>query len=104
MKHKKSWLFLVILCSILFIYSVLYNKGILPIEKRSIPYAATHSDSTKRYAYYTIFEEDSSTELMRIPLLVQIGDEILSADNNLYEVIRVEEDRAYARFLRKVKL
>lgn len=54
--------------------------------------------------YYTINDENSAVELMRVPVTVEPGDEVLSADNKLYQVVRVEGNQAYARFIKQVKL
>ncbi|MEG6587024.1 stage II sporulation protein P [Dendrosporobacter sp. 1207_IL3150] len=58
----------------------------------------------KVYDYYIIIDEQSGAELMYVPLVVSIGDEVLSEDNKLYEVVRVEENQAYARFKKDIKL
>lgn len=101
---RKNFVRITILCAFLLFYSFLYRENILPLERRTIPYAASDPTADKRYAYYTITDESGALELMRVPLLVQIDDEVLADDNKLYRVVRIEEDRAYAKFIRQVKL
>ncbi len=42
--------------------------------------------------------------LMEVPITVYVGDELLTEENQIYKVVRVEENRAYARFVEKVNL
>jgi len=58
----------------------------------------------KVYDYYMIIDEASGTTLMYIPLVAHVGDEVLSEDNKLYEIVRIEENRAYARFVRDINI
>ena len=53
----------------------------------------------KIHEYYIIYDEKSGRDLMYVPLVVSVGDEILTEDNHLYRIVRVEENRAYARFV-----
>jgi len=41
---------------------------------------------------------------MYVPLVVSVGDELISEDNRYYRIVRIEENRAYARFVRDVNL
>ncbi|VBB08498.1 Hypothetical protein LUCI_3771 [Lucifera butyrica] len=56
------------------------------------------------YDYYLILDEATGNHLMYVPLVVSVGDQVLSEDNKLYEIVKIEENRAYARFVRDVNL
>ena len=60
--------------------------------------------TTPIYDYYIIISEEDNSHLMYVPLTVHIGDEVLSEDNKIYKVVRIEENRAYARFVKNVNL
>ena len=52
------------------------------------------------YPYYFIYEEKSGHHLMTVSIVVTTGDELISEDNKLYRVVRVDENKAYARYAR----
>ncbi len=56
----------------------------------------------KVYDHYIILEEDSDRMLMYVPLVVSVGDELITEENKRYEIVRIEENRAYARFVENV--
>ena len=56
------------------------------------------------YEHYLIFDEADGRMLMEVPITVYVGDELLTEENQIYKVVRVEENRAYARFVEKVNL
>lgn len=56
------------------------------------------------YDYYLIIDEATNTTLMYVPLVVTYDDEVLTEDNKLYRVVRIEENRAYARFVKDMNL
>lgn len=58
----------------------------------------------KVHDYYIIVEEKTGEELMYVPLVVSVGDEMISEDNKRYKIVKVEANRAYARFVEDVKL
>lgn len=93
-----------ILCTFTIFYTFFYRADIFPIEKRTFPYAQENPILEKRYPFYVITDEDGQNELMKIPLLVNIGDEVLSSDNKLYQITHIEENHAYAKFIRQIKL
>ncbi len=62
------------------------------------------SPSPTGYDYYLIIDEQSGQTLMYIPVVATVGDEVLSENNKLYQIVRVEENRAYARFIRDINL
>jgi hypothetical protein len=58
----------------------------------------------KVYDYYMILDEQDGHTIMYVPLVVSVGDEVLSEDNKYYRIVRIEENRAYARFVENVNL
>lgn len=59
----------------------------------------------KKYAYYRIIDEKTEKTLMTISSgPVMKGDELITEDNKLYVVVKVEGNNAYARFVEKVRL
>jgi len=56
------------------------------------------------YPYYFIYEEKSGHHLMTVSIVVTTGDELISEDNKLYRVVRVDENKAYARYVRDLVL
>lgn len=62
------------------------------------------NSSQRVYDYYMILDEANGQTLMYVPLIAQVGDQVLSEENKLYVIVRVEENRAYARFVKDVEL
>lgn len=58
----------------------------------------------KPYDYYIVVEEDTKEILMYVPLVVHVGDELISDQNKRYRIVRVEENQAYARFVETVNI
>lgn len=58
------------------------------------------------HAYYRIKDESSSRELMRVSVNVYPGDELLTQDNKLYRIVRIDEQNrsAFARFIKRLPL
>lgn len=56
----------------------------------------------KIYDYYIIYDEKTNQDLMYVPLVVSIGDEVITEDNKRYRIVKIEENRAYARFIGKI--
>ena len=54
--------------------------------------------------YYTVYDKETSKMLFMIAHSLSEGDEYLSADNKLYEVVEVKENgfTAYAEFRRRL--
>lgn len=63
--------------------------NLLPIQQKPIP--------QKIYDYYEVVDESSGESLMAVPLIVNVGDELLTEENKRYEVVKVIENTAYAR-------
>lgn len=72
--------------------------SILPIQQKP------EQPSQKAYDYYLIIDIESERTLMYVPLVVNVGDEVISEENKRYQVVRIEENRAYARFVEYVDL
>lgn len=72
--------------------------NLLPIQQK--PEQAPQ----KVYEHYVILEEETDRMLMYVPLVVSIGDELITEENKRYEIVRIEENRAYARFVENVGL
>jgi hypothetical protein len=87
-------IFLLLMITISTLYVL--PRPIAPIEQKPGP--------TQRNVYedYLIIDEKSGQHLMYVPILVNIDDELITEDNKRYRVIRVEENRAYARFVENV--
>lgn len=90
---------IILVCSIL-IFSFLH---LLPLNIFSIQ-QKPEPQPQKVYDYYFILDEADGRSLMYVPLVVNIGDEILTEENKLYKVVKIEENRAYARFVEDVNL
>ncbi|TWH47000.1 stage II sporulation protein P [Sporomusa sp. KB1] len=58
----------------------------------------------KIYDYYIIVEEDTKEVLMYVPVVVSIGDELVSDQNKRYKIVKIEENQAYARFVEDLNL
>jgi hypothetical protein len=56
------------------------------------------------YEYYIIYDEKTGQELMYVPLVVSIGDELISEDNKRYRIVKIIENRAYARFIEDINI
>lgn len=57
----------------------------------------------KIHDYYIIYDEKDGQDLMYVPLVVSVGDEVLTEDDKLYRIVKVEENRAYARFVEDMR-
>jgi hypothetical protein len=58
----------------------------------------------KIYDYYIIVEEDTKEVLMYVPIVVNVGDELVSDQNKRYKIVKIEENQAYARFVEDLNL
>ena len=57
----------------------------------------------KVYDYYIVLDEQTGHTLMYVPLVVSIGDDVISPDRERFRIVRIRENKAYARFLEKVQ-
>jgi hypothetical protein len=81
---------------ILSVYTV-YSPGFMP--------PLTKPEQNKAaYAYYLIIDEATGKHLMYVPVLVHIDDEVLTEDNRIFKIVKIEENRAYARFVKNINL
>lgn len=102
MKYKRRYLLLagIIIVAGIFAFSTLHilPLNILPIQQKPDP------QPQQLYDYYIILDEIDGHSLMYVPLVVNVGDEVLTEENKRYRVIRIEENRAFARFVENVNL
>lgn len=77
--------------------------NLLPLNMLSVQQKPEQAPQ-KVHEYYIIIDEATGRNLMYVPLVVSIGDEVITEENKRYEVVRVEENRAYARFVEAVDL
>jgi stage II sporulation protein P len=78
--------------------------GILVILAISIVYCGVgYSSERNDGGYFVIIDEEGNT-VYQTGWKVRVGDQCLTADNKRYEVIRVDGDTAYARYLGTVDL
>jgi hypothetical protein len=90
---------ILLLCSILILsFLHLIPLNIFSIQQKPEP------EPQKVYDYYFILDETDGHSLMYVPLVVSVGDEILTEENKLYKVVKIEENRAYARFVKDINL
>ncbi len=99
-KRRHLLVTIIILLSLLFTFSFLH---VLPLNLFSVQQKpAPHPQ--KIYDYYIIVDEIDDHSLMYVPLVVNVGDEVLTEENKKYKVVRIEQNRAIARFVEEVKL
>lgn len=99
-KRRHLFITIGILLGLLFAFSLLH---ILPLNLFSVQQKPT-PEPQKIYDYYIIVDEADNHSLMYVPLVVNVGDEVLSEENKRYKVVRIEQNRAIARFVEDVKL
>lgn len=76
--------------SLLTYFALLYLPiGLLPQQHKPTPQPI--------YDYYEIVDESGGESLMMVPLVVNVGDELLTEDNRRFKVVKVVENTAYAR-------
>lgn len=87
---------LTILCSFNLLHVSPFN--IFSVQQKPTPQPQTI------YDYYIIVDEIDNHSLMYVPLVVNIGDEVVTEENKRYKVVRIEQNRAFARFIEGVNL
>jgi len=102
MKFKGRYLLItvIIILSSIVVFGALH---IIPLNIFSIQ-QKPDPNPQKIYDYYIIFDEIDGRSLMYVPLVVNVGDEVLTEENKRYKVVRVEENRAFARFVEDINL
>lgn len=100
MKFKGRHLFIsvIIILFSIFAFSALH---ILPLNIFPVQYKP---EPQQIYDYYIIVDEIDGRSLMYVPLIVNVGDEVLTDENKRYKVIKIEENRAVARFVGNINL
>jgi stage II sporulation protein P len=58
----------------------------------------------QHYEYYYIYAEEDGRELMRVPIAINVGDELITEDNKRYKVVKVEGDKGIATYVETVSL
>ncbi|NPV53276.1 MAG: hypothetical protein HPY71_07115 [Firmicutes bacterium] len=82
-----------------------FGGEIPEINLPNLPQDLRHSDNQQReYPYYEIYDQDTLEFLMVVDFRVYPGDEFVTPDNRLFHVNYVEGNRAYAAFVRRVRL
>jgi len=71
--------------------------SLLPIEQKP-------EQTPPLYEFYVIMDAENEEILMYVPLKVNVGDELVTDKNKRFQVVRIEENRAYARFVENVNL
>lgn len=90
-----------------FIFIAFYSLSAIyfsPGKDQTSPGKIASGHSISPSAYYVITDESGLRELMRVRVAVNVGDEVLAEDNKLYEVTRVEDNHAFAKYVKQVKL
>jgi len=102
MKLKSRHLFIAM---IIILFSILTFSAlhILPLNIFSVQ-QKPEPQPQQIYDYYIIADEVDGHSLMYVPLVVNVGDEVLTEENKRYKVVRIEENRAFARFVENVSL
>ena len=99
-KRQHLLIIMLILVLSISIFSVLH---ILPLNLLSIQQKPTPQPQ-QLYDYYTIVDEADEHSLMYVPLVVNVGDEVLTEENKRYKIVKIEKNRAFARFIENVNL
>lgn len=102
MNFKRRHLLITVIITLLsiFAFSALH---ILPLNIFSVQ-QKPEPELPQIYDHYIIVDEINGQSLMYVPLIVNAGDEVLTEENKRYKVVRVEENRAFARFVEDINL
>ena len=76
--------------------------ALLPHDK--LPPQDTPPSPPPNSIFYQILDIEDEQTLMYVPVAVKVGDELITDTNKRYQVVKVEENRAYARFIETVNL
>ena len=96
---RPLWLtagFLVAVLLLFLILSHLFPLNLLSVQQKP------NQLPQQLHDYYIIIDEATGAELMYVPLVVSIGDEVITENDKRYTVVRIEENRAYSRFVENV--
>lgn len=97
---RRTWILIgsTLLCSLVLLGFIVQPFNLNTIQNQP------DEKPLKVYDYYTIIDEKTGAHLMVIPLVVRVGDEVITEDNKRFRVVKVVENEAYARFIEKVHL
>ena len=86
--------------------AILLVSGLYLSRPNGTPQAKPEqSPPQERYDYYLIIEESTNKTMAYVSTVtVNIGDEYLSENNKRYIIVKIEENRAYARYVENVNL
>ncbi|MDR3561496.1 MAG: stage II sporulation protein P [Negativicutes bacterium] len=98
LKRRLYILIGVILLGSLVAVGTLNLPYLLPIQQKP------EQTPPKTYAYYEILDAENDQPLLFVSVVVSVGDEVITEENKRYQVVRIEENRAYARFVENVDL
>lgn len=99
----KRRIFLIVFTLVAASLIALWLLNVLPLNFLSVQQKPEQAPQ-KVYEYYIIVEAETDRTLMYVPLIVSVGDELITEDNKRYKVVRIEENRAYARFVENVDI
>lgn len=80
----------------LFYPHIFHELTSLPRQSLGLPHLV--------YPYYFIYEEKSGCHLMTVSIVVTVGDELITENDQLYRIVNIEENKAYARYVRDFTL
>lgn len=102
-RRRRNWLIIGFLAAAVAIVAIMGSLHLFPLNILSVQQKPEQAPQ-KVYDYYIIIDEQDGKTLMYVPLVVSVGDELISEENKYYQVVRIEENRAYARFVKDVDL
>lgn len=62
------------------------------------------AEEERKQGYFTVYEEGTHEKIFVTARVINVGDRYLNHENNLYEVIKIFDDEAVARFIEKVNI
>ena len=97
---KKYWIIAGALAFILLVSGLYFSWS------NGTPQAKPEQSPSKvGYDYYLIIEESTNKTMAYVSTVtVNIGDEYISEDNKRYIIVKIEENRAYARYVENLNL
>jgi hypothetical protein len=102
-RKRRIWLIAGFLAMSAVIVIALGSLHLLPLNILSVQQKPEQAPQ-KVYDYYIIIDEQDGKTLMYVPLVVSVGDELISEENKYYKIVKIEDNRAYARFVKDVNL
>lgn len=62
------------------------------------------AEEEREEGYFTVYKEGTSEVIFLTNRMLYIGDQYLDEQNNLYEVVKISKDKAYAKFVKNVDI